>query len=352
MSFLIQGLAHPEPKAPDYLKTGIVRGPRINNDEVDQILPRFANIPLKFEHKEHVIIGKIRNAYIHSTGDIFIIGIIDTIKYPLAQSIVNDILSQKLRGLSIRSASYYDQNGFRHSSLIPEEVSVVANGAMERSVITSIGNLNGITNFLKSSCQVYKMSTVASAEFHQEEVNKLIAETMGIKTKEEAEEAKKILTDVKNKRDKEMTAAVEKSIAFAAKMQPDSVDEFGNAMQRAMSSQFGPILISTLASAVSGFSEFESKYLAMLEEKKTEEAAREAQKAVPITVAETRQSIAASSLDPSEKNRQIVENALNKYKKSRMESVAASADVQAVSASQLEEMARAIKPVVTTSTIN
>jgi hypothetical protein len=135
-AFFVRGLvfADPKPRHPSGLRTV-----KLDADEVPHMRRNIVGKAVDIEHSD-VYAGFIIGTHHNARNDILVDLIVDT-RLAAGREARDGVVNGLLRGLSFRAHSLTNQTtGIRYTSHYPIEVSLVANGAVERSSILIWGD--------------------------------------------------------------------------------------------------------------------------------------------------------------------------------------------------------------------
>jgi hypothetical protein len=127
----IRGRIHPPPKeaGSDFF---------ILAHETADFMKEFKNKPVLLEHDKTKIIGNVMNVFFGVNGAIMVELFINE-NLPYACNVMERIRNQELKGLSMNYSTQVDKNCQRFGKIVPVEISVVEEGAIEKSRIEAYG---------------------------------------------------------------------------------------------------------------------------------------------------------------------------------------------------------------------
>lgn len=127
--FYLRGLLFEKPTEPKSTRTVAV-----NSDETDHLIKRLTGLPVCVEHDRNCSVGQVLDCMVNFNGDILADVFIDTTREE-GRVVKERIKSGELKSLSFSSLFGKAENGLRWTSHYPIEVSIVQEGAIDRSRI-------------------------------------------------------------------------------------------------------------------------------------------------------------------------------------------------------------------------
>lgn len=157
--FLVRGLvfANPQPRRPSGKRTV-----KLDLDEVPMMLRSVVGKAVGVEHTDESV-GWVVGTHHNRSNDILVDLLVST-RLPAGQAARKGVMDGTLRGLSFRSIAFLDSQGIRHTSHFPFEISLVREGAVERSFIIFWGDLANVVKVSKSGVsQVFRTPQIMEA---------------------------------------------------------------------------------------------------------------------------------------------------------------------------------------------
>lgn len=164
MSFFVRGLVFDDPKP---LSSHGKRTVKLNSDEVNEFINRIIGKAVGVMH-HNTSIGRVLDAHLNHQNDVMVDLIIDT-STQMGLEASGRVRNGELKGLSFRSLSMIDSDGVRHTGHYPFEVSLVKDGAVDRSSIVFWGDVPGAIKLSKSGFLRVFTKSLMSADPPREE---------------------------------------------------------------------------------------------------------------------------------------------------------------------------------------
>lgn len=135
-AFLVRGLVFADPKP---RRASGLRTVKLDSDEVARMRRNIVGKAVDIEHSD-IYVGFVIGTHHTTSNDVLVDLIVDT-SLKAGREARDGVASGRLRGLSFRAFSLTDgRTGIRYTSHFPIEVSLVADGAVERSSILFWGD--------------------------------------------------------------------------------------------------------------------------------------------------------------------------------------------------------------------
>lgn len=173
-AFLVRGLVFADPKP---RRASGLRTVQLDSDEIPHMRRNLVGKAVDIEHSD-IYAGFVIGSHHTASNDILVDLIIDT-KLKAGQEAKEGVMSGRLRGLSFRAYSLTNgATGIRYTSHYPFEVSLVAEGAVERSSIVFWGDFaTGIRISKSGVSRVFRIPQLKMDSTEQENKRTRTSET-------------------------------------------------------------------------------------------------------------------------------------------------------------------------------